>query len=400
MKAFYGSRFSPNMTRTPEGFLICHNVPIARTGTQQYLANEVGGNDNTLVTAYRLEEDVFAPTTISSFEGKPVTDNHPAEMVDPVNYSGISRGTCTNVRRGEGEENDLLVADLIIMDSVLISEIESGKREVSCGYTCNYVPYKDGFKQTNILGNHVAVVTNGRAGSKVAIKDRKPKSLNTGGKRMGKKHSVLERMFAAFMRDEDTTPEDVREASAALDDLNEGEAKEPTTDEDNKSDEVAKAVEDAMAPFMAQLQELQKKVNDSDPDDKKEDVLDEFEKELTETSDDDGEESVTVEPEDIKTGDDGEETEEVETEAADSAAALAVFKALRPTLDTLPNDQKIQAVASMRKALLGGAKKTSDKSVDPYAAFLKRKSALDSKPDTAAADFGEACRKRNPHYKG
>ena len=30
------------MTKTPEGFLICHDVPIARTGQQEYLAGELG----------------------------------------------------------------------------------------------------------------------------------------------------------------------------------------------------------------------------------------------------------------------------------------------------------------------------------------------------------------------
>ena len=31
MLAYYGSSISGNMVRTPEGFLICRNVPIART---------------------------------------------------------------------------------------------------------------------------------------------------------------------------------------------------------------------------------------------------------------------------------------------------------------------------------------------------------------------------------
>ena len=30
------------MTKTPEGFLICHSVPIARTGTQEYYPRELG----------------------------------------------------------------------------------------------------------------------------------------------------------------------------------------------------------------------------------------------------------------------------------------------------------------------------------------------------------------------
>ncbi|MCI9311262.1 MAG: DUF2213 domain-containing protein, partial [Lawsonibacter sp.] len=30
------------MDRTPEGYLICRDVPIARTGPQEYLAGELG----------------------------------------------------------------------------------------------------------------------------------------------------------------------------------------------------------------------------------------------------------------------------------------------------------------------------------------------------------------------
>ena len=50
MRVFYGSRLSDNMTLTPEGYLICLNVPIARTGSQQYLRSELGlldGDTNT-----------------------------------------------------------------------------------------------------------------------------------------------------------------------------------------------------------------------------------------------------------------------------------------------------------------------------------------------------------------
>ena len=41
MLAYYGDRISPHMTDTPEGYLICHDVPIARTGPQDYLAREL-----------------------------------------------------------------------------------------------------------------------------------------------------------------------------------------------------------------------------------------------------------------------------------------------------------------------------------------------------------------------
>ena len=42
MLAYYGYTISPNQIETGEGFLICKNVPIARTGTQEYLGREMG----------------------------------------------------------------------------------------------------------------------------------------------------------------------------------------------------------------------------------------------------------------------------------------------------------------------------------------------------------------------
>lgn len=128
MKAYYGDRFSPHMTRTPEGYLICHDVPIARTGTQQYMPKELGLEGEGLITVFRNENEVFKPAAVASFEGKPVTDNHPPVDVMPDNYSIYTKGVVQNVRRGNGDQQDKILADLIIYDANLISEIESGKR--------------------------------------------------------------------------------------------------------------------------------------------------------------------------------------------------------------------------------------------------------------------------------
>lgn len=394
MKAFYGSRFSPNMTRTPEGFLICHNVPIARTGTQKYLSTEVGGNDNSIVTAYRLEEDIFTPAVLASFEGKPVTDDHPADMVDAVNYTGVAKGVCTNVRRGIDSERDMIVADLIIMDSVLISEIEAGKREVSCGYTCQYEPYKDGVKQTNIIGNHVAVVNNGRAGNRVAIKDKN--SILGGKNKMAKKKgNIFTRMFASYARDEDTTPEEVKEAADAISDL------EDVNDDDDvkvaDTDEIVQAVQDALSPVVQRLSRLEKALDEAKAEEEA-DVLDELEEEFTDSDESDEteknvdlEEAVTVEPEKI-TDEDG-----TEGEAMDKATALHIIRQMRPTLDALPIDYRGKVADSLKKALKTAKPKRSN---DAYVSMLKRKSTVDNNSTAQAMDFGANCRKRNPHFKG
>ena len=166
--AYYGSHLSEHLVKTPEGYLICYAVPINRTGTQLYSAGELGldGDPERPVTVYRLEEDVFAPAAIASLEGKDVTRGHPNEMLNAENQASYSKGHMENVRR-DGENT---VADLVIKDPSLVSDVENGiLREVSCGYHCQFEPYGDGYRQTHIIGNHVAVVPRGRDCRYVAI---------------------------------------------------------------------------------------------------------------------------------------------------------------------------------------------------------------------------------------
>lgn len=171
-KAYYGSKISDNMTKTPEGFLICFSVPIARTGTYEYLASELGMPGTDVVKVYRTEEEVFDQRTLASFEGKAFTNDHPFVDVTSDNWSEYARGELSNVRRGTGELKNCLVADILVRDPNIISDIENGvKREVSAGYECDYVERDGKLYQTNILGNHVALVKEGRAGHDVRIRD-------------------------------------------------------------------------------------------------------------------------------------------------------------------------------------------------------------------------------------
>ena len=74
-KAYFGSRISANMITTPEGYLVCKNVPIARTGHQEYLGSEFGGpQPEARYDITRSEQEVFDRAAIASFEGKPVVD--------------------------------------------------------------------------------------------------------------------------------------------------------------------------------------------------------------------------------------------------------------------------------------------------------------------------------------
>ena len=216
--AYYGARISPHMTRTPEGYLICHDVPINRVGDQEYTARDLqlDGDPDRMVMVHRYPEDVFDPAAIASFEGKDITQGHPPENLTPENQAAYSKGHVQNVRR----VGDNTVADLYIKDPGLASDVENHVvREVSCGYLCDYVPDGDGYKQKRIRGNHVAVVHRGRAGHDVAIKDAAPEAEKGRKKAMNKfAHAILTAFsMAAKDASEEELSELVTTTATALD---------------------------------------------------------------------------------------------------------------------------------------------------------------------------------------
>ena len=215
---YFGTRLSENLSRRePEGYLICLNVPVARTGTQDYLPSELGlsGMGGRMIPVIRPESEVFSPACIASFEGMPVTDDHPSapEGVTAENIRRLQKGHAHNVRRGTGDESDLLLADLIVTDPALIEEILNGKREISCGYNYTLCEEDGRFIQREIRGNHVAVVDAGRAGPRVSIRDREPEhahlkpvlhSVVDERSCSMKKESILcAKMMARMAKDED-----------------------------------------------------------------------------------------------------------------------------------------------------------------------------------------------------
>jgi hypothetical protein len=90
---FTETELGPNMGLTPEGFLICRNVPLARLGVQRYHASEipqVAANANGFIDVDRPESEVFNPVSLASFEGKPVTLNHPMTDVGLWNHRALA----------------------------------------------------------------------------------------------------------------------------------------------------------------------------------------------------------------------------------------------------------------------------------------------------------------------
>lgn len=180
MKFYATSRLSENILSTPEGYLICVGVPIARTGEMEYGEGEtpIGVGPDGKAKVLRDASEVFRTETLKSFEGKSVTILHPKDLVTPVTWQDLTVGVMQNIRRGDGiNENDLM-ADLLITDHKAIDLVKKGLREVSCGYEADYYETGVGLgEQKNIIGNHLALVPQGRAGASYAINDHKGKGL-------------------------------------------------------------------------------------------------------------------------------------------------------------------------------------------------------------------------------
>lgn len=422
---FYADRISDNIRkREPEGYLICVNVPIARSGTQQYLQDEIGQSGDKMITVYRPEEEVFSKATMASFEGMPVTNDHPNEEegVTAENIQYLQKGHCQNVRRGTGPDKDLLIADLIITDPTTIQEVLDGKREISCGY--NYqMDEEDGkYTQRQIRGNHIAIVDKGRAGHRVCIKDS-AQNLERRKSKMAKNHNgILAKMLAAMARD--ASPEEIEEAVDAIEEITSApepiEApEEPVQDEEpDKMDMILEklaTLEEAVAALKGADCKDEEPVEE-DPLKKLEEDLDEMEKtEVVETEeepmnpeeDSEEPESQFVDPEEINEEDaDPEEIAMVQEEEEEEKplidkkacdAARIALNAVKPLIAKLPPEERKQAsdaaIAQIRKA--SGLDEKPQK--NGYVAIKKAKKAADRQSES---DIGRRIMEmRNPHYQ-
>ena len=164
--------------RTNDGYLAAE-VRTARTGIQLYSGSEMGLMDTELVRVYRPAESVFDKASLASYASKPVTDDHPSEMVDSNNWTDLAKGFVGNEVARDGE---FVRIPLIVTDARTIKQIEDGKKELSAGYISDveFTPGEveiDGKTvaydaiQRNIRINHVAVVDKARGGKELRIGD-------------------------------------------------------------------------------------------------------------------------------------------------------------------------------------------------------------------------------------
>jgi len=444
---YFASKLSENISQTPEGYLICRNVPISRTGTQEYLASELGIEDvpgDKMVEVHRSESEVFSPAALASFEGKPLTDEHPPENVSPDNVSRLLKGVCNNVRRGEGDDSDKVISEVIAYDPILISEILRGKRGISCGYDCDYEFDESGrIHQRNIRGNHVAVVTAGRAGSDVAIHDkapeapevlnppeapdipikktttqrRKPHMSKPNNKGPVSRAGLIGRLFPMVAKDADpeAVAEVMEELAEALAPAPEDEAPAPAPAESKTAESPADPPGEQMPGWAKSISDRLDAIDEclkgmNKPEDA--DPLEELEREL---SGGDNEESVTVKAEElggeVEAGPADEDPKGAGTHQQDSRAeVLAALRQAKPAIAAIKDPAQRKTVSdSLAKVLRasmgikpgGGASYSAiiDAKQDTAKEHKTRDKAVAEKTERTANLGQDLAKKFNPHYR-
>lgn len=171
--------------RTNEGFLKGRAI-VTSIGVFTYKRA-----DGTIQRELRLPEEVFAPGTLNSMKLKPVTLNHPSELVTSDNADKLQVGSLGDNPSWTKEWRDRnweevtdginCAIDMIVTKKDAIDAVLNGKQALSMGYTCDLEMAEPGstwcgveydFIQRNIRYNHCAIVDSARAGDNAKIELR------------------------------------------------------------------------------------------------------------------------------------------------------------------------------------------------------------------------------------
>lgn len=175
---YFGVKLSPHRIKNDKGQLIITGCTFARTGKQKYHKSEldipIEAGEEDFIYLDRPVEEVSSPATMASFEGAPITDDHPDDDVKVgINWDHLSKGMAFNIKYiADTNTSGHLEADLILTDVKLIEDVEAHRvNELSAGYNCDVDDTS--WIQRKIRGNHIAVVISARAGRMAVIRDKK-----------------------------------------------------------------------------------------------------------------------------------------------------------------------------------------------------------------------------------
>lgn len=155
------------------GYLRVKACPISSFGIFQYSAAQIGldGDPNRIVNVFRPESAVSDPELIESLQEVPLIDDH--EMLS--GFAGDKDATAPEDYGIDGILFDVFYekpwtrGDLKIFTRKMQAELNGGKKDLSLGYTCDFLLESGTFDgqdyevvQVNMRGNHIALVDVGR----------------------------------------------------------------------------------------------------------------------------------------------------------------------------------------------------------------------------------------------
>lgn len=365
MKFFVKTRLSENISVTPEGFLLCRNVPLTHTGSLRYMKGEHPFDVDGEVVMKRDPAELFSPATMASFEGKDLTIQHPEDFVDPDNYQELTNGVLFNIRKSsekmevEGESVEVLLGDILVKAKEAITQVNDGVREVSLGYDAFWELINDSEgRHTKIIGNHIALVSSGRAGIECRINDHK-KENEVMGKELADKFKKLfgKTVDEAVKEKEDKEAKDAEEAKKAEE---EKAAKDAEEAEKKKKEEESKDegdVESRLSKLEGMLSKILEKLGASEESKDEEDevIVEDEESEDEESEDEEGcDEGMEEESEDEESEEEQKKTKAGDTLSRAEILAPGIKKTKTIVTDSLKAAYKTADGKKVIDSLTGG----------------------------------------------
>jgi len=160
--------------------------PISKVGVFPYLGSEIPGAEDPdrIYYVYRPAEELSRQETIDSFKLMPFIDEH--EVLGKSGMPAERKGVQGVIGEQVYYDEPYLRGNLKIHSSAAQSLIAAGKVELSPCYGCDWSaevgtfegkPYQ--YVQRNIIGNHLALVEEGRTGPDVAVQDHMKFTLDS-----------------------------------------------------------------------------------------------------------------------------------------------------------------------------------------------------------------------------
>lgn len=143
---------------------------FTRSGVFEYL-----NSDGTVRREYRPPEEVFKQDSLETMVGIPFTDGHPPEEVTSDNAEKYTRGAVGENVRQDGNH---VAGSIFAHHASVVGKLEGGTRELSLGYkiredwTPGISPGGEQYDlvQRDIVYNHLALVTQARAGESARVR--------------------------------------------------------------------------------------------------------------------------------------------------------------------------------------------------------------------------------------